>query len=235
MTDWDVLTARTPGLARDAREFAEGFLSRVGVGASWGVDTAENLFRDETSLHNLWAAEMRRPMREWWERDGGGEAEYRRSIGTVQYRSVAFYSPALFHGAYQANKGWRILALGLPIFDRVVLAFASHYQGGQNHNKLGAASRFLGELILSALTDGKLANARLVTADDWDGPGLLEGVTAIGSTHLPPEAPAPHLKDARNTTLKKVIASCMTIEVVEPDDLDTRLVAYLDVGELLQA
>src|SRR5262249_15127099 len=143
---------------------------------------------------------------------------------------------------YKDNQGWRVLLLSLPAAKAAGVGLASHYQGGQAHNKLAEGSNVLYDVANAGLAEAgeqTVLPGRKVRAEDWDRTGLMAGsildpcgvdISSVG------DGEGLWLKDVRGTTVKKVIASWICVEPLWPtadDGLEQALRRVEEIGRKL--
>ncbi len=204
----------------DVSEAAESELAEIFAPAAWGTRIDVETYTGE-NYGNLWTNEMPRPIRRALEDEGKTAAEYQLWLQEVHYARVVIYRKSLFEH-YQDNIGWRILALAVPAVDATAIGIASHYQGGQAHNKLAIASNALFDIAASGLKAQGYDSAmsgRKVVRSDWDGTGLVKtpviDVAGVDISAVTNGAGLP-IKAVRSTTVKKTIASMITVAPFAP-------------------
>jgi 5-methylcytosine-specific restriction enzyme B len=206
----EALRVRREGEFDELWPAAKAELASVFASPIWGV-TGRAAAYSEDNVGSLWRNELNGPVRSALEAGGVDLAAFRDWLGEVHYLHVAAYLEDFF-GRYQENRGWRVLALSLPAAGIVVTGIASHYQGGQRHNRLGEASNLLFEHASAALArDGTAWPGRKITAEDWDGVGLMASPPEkIAGVQLPAGQQC-RLKYVRSTTVKKTLASFISV------------------------
>jgi 5-methylcytosine-specific restriction enzyme B len=213
MTLHTLLTAKTTAAADGSKAAAKAELESIFPPDEWGLEFDVNAYTNE-NIQNLWNNELRRPVRRVLEADAKTIDDFKQWLGEIQFVNLAVFSRRLFD-RYRNNAGWRITIFSLPRADAVVVALTSHYQNAQNHNKLGEASNMLFDVIAEAAPDDlqPLFPGRKVSASDWDHAGLIDQqVTSIAGVDITPNEL--WLKDIRTTTVKKTLASFITLAVV---------------------
>jgi hypothetical protein len=201
--------ATAEGLVEGAREeLAEVF------GDGWGFDF-DIVEYTEANLKNLWRTEMRRPVVHALEAGGVSREAYGEWLQEVYYVNVAIYLEALFP-VYKKNAGWRVTVLGLPAVDVVAFGIASNYQSGQSHNRLATGCNVLYRIARDGLeAQGVPLPGREVLRADWDKDGLLpEVISDVAGVDIAEatDGTGLWLQEVRNTTIKKTIASFVSIE-----------------------
>ncbi|MFT0850328.1 AAA family ATPase [Achromobacter sp. F4_2707] len=181
--------------------------------AEWGVDADFNYYTP-ANISNLWTNELRRSIKHKLETAGLGETDYGTWLGDVHFLNLGIYRKDLFE-RYRSNAGWRIALMALPRAGAILIGLASHYQNAQNHNKLGGVSNLLFDIASEALmSDGKgPMYGRKISSIDWDQNGLFPTpLSEVAGLSIAPDVV--FLKDIRTTTLKKILASFITIKVL---------------------
>jgi 5-methylcytosine-specific restriction enzyme B len=195
---------------------AEAQLEAIFPKVSWGIDL-ECIEYTEDNKNNLWNNELRRPIKHAIESTGQSMPDYANWLGNIHFVYLGIYRKSVFD-THKSNVGWRISVLALPAAQLVATGIASHYQGGQRHGQLGLASNLLFDAArdgLSASGTGVALPGRKVSADDWDRDGLItQPILKVAGVDLATIAGVDHviLKDIRTTTVKKIIASFITID-----------------------
>lgn len=197
----------------------------------------------EANYGNIWQNEARRRLIRLLEEAGVGPVQYKLWLGEMHYTRAIAAPKRLFTDGYKDNQGWRLLALGLPAVGVIVVGLASHYQNAQNHSHLAATSNVFFEHISSlAEQHGVPMCGRRVGPRDWDGTGLftaprmMVGPANVGAANA--DEPGIWLKDVRTTTVKKVLASFMTLVSLDEekainDHLAASLIGMRDVANML--
>lgn len=218
MTLHTLLTARTAAAANGSKAAAKAELESIFPPDEWGLEFDINAYTND-NIQNLWNNELRRPVRRLLEANAKTIEDFKQWLGEIQFVNLAIFSRRLFD-RYRNNAGWRITIFSLPRADAIVVALTSHYQNAQNHNKLGAASNLLFDVIAEAVPDAfqPLFPGRKISASDWDHSGIIHPqVTSIAGVDITPSEL--WLKDIRTTTVKKTLASFITLAVVPATDL----------------
>jgi 5-methylcytosine-specific restriction protein B len=219
-----VLGARVvPG--DELREAAERELEEIFRSAAWGSRIDVETYTG-ANYRNLWDNEMPKPIRRAFEEAGKTALEYEQWLQEVHYARVVVYRKSLFD-QYQDNIGWRILLLSVPAVDASAVGIASHYQGGMAHNKLALASNALYDIAAAGLEaegyEGAMTG-RKVVPEDWDGTGLIRNpvtdVVGVDVSTLTDGAGLP-IKAVRSTTVKKTLASMITVTPFAPSSDDS--------------
>jgi 5-methylcytosine-specific restriction protein B len=202
------------------REAADRELEEVFRSAAWGRQIDVETYTGE-NYRNLWDNEMPKPIRRALQEAGKTAPEYEQWLQEVHYARVVIYRKSLFEH-YQDNIGWRILLLSVPAVDASAIGIASHYQGGMAHNKLAFASNALFDIAAAGLKAEGYEDpmpGRKVVRDDWDGTGLIKNpvieVAGVDISTLTDGAGLP-IKAVRSTTVKKTLASMITVTPFSP-------------------
>ena len=228
----DLLTARTTAAAEGAREGALAALEEAFAPASWGLAVSVTPYTPENS-QNIWANELRGTVRSALEAAGVNAAQYGASLGEIHFVSIAAYWRALFDNDHRSNVGWRVTLLGIPAVQAIAIGIASHYQNAQNHKRLGAASNLLFDFAQQRLEAAMFG--RKIAADDWDKVGLIVAPIANAAGVAIPADHHGHglyIKDVRTTTLKKILASFITIQPLNGNGLtDAQVIPQLQAVE----
>lgn len=177
----------------------------------------------EANYNTLWSHEARAGLRRALEEDHKGLDDYQNWLGETHYNRVVAYSTRLFADGYHDNQGWRALALGIPAAGVVALGLASNYQNAQNHTQLGRASNvFYNHINAVCRRQGVEMPGRPVDPHDWDRRGLMVRpvleVCDVDVSGLDDEEPGLWLKEVRTTTVKKTVASFMTVAPLDAAD-----------------
>ena len=218
MTLHALLTAKTIAVADGSKAAAKAELESIFSPEEWGLEFDVNAYTNE-NIQNLWNNELRRPVRRLLEANAKTTDDFKQWLGEIQFVNLAIYSRKLFD-RYRNNAGWRVTVFSLPRADAVVVALSSHYQNAQNHNKLGEASNLLYDVIAEAALDTLESSfvGRKISAADWDHAGFIDPrITLVAGVDI-----APYelwLKDIRTTTVKKTLASFITLAVVPATEL----------------
>lgn len=207
---------------------------------AWGVRLSAITYTEE-NVHNLWRNEIRPAIRRQLEAQGRTEHDYRAWLAEIHYTQAVIYRSSLFGPeSYKDNQGWRILLLSVPAVQGVAVGIASHYQGGQAHNKLAAASHCLFDIAEGGLErQGYAMPGRKVAVADWDRTGILSAPTfdvCDVDIRQVSDGAGLWLKDVRTTTVKKTIASYISLEPVVPidsEDIEHLLLAYREAAQIL--
>jgi 5-methylcytosine-specific restriction protein B len=230
MTLLAALCSRSAAEFGERRDAALTTVAGVFPAEHWGVALHLDGYTDG-NYANLWTNELRRSVRLALEDAGKGLADYAAWLGEVHYTSVAIFPKRLFPAAYQSNAGWRILGMGFPAVGVVAIGLASHYQNAQNHNRLGTASNLLFDHAQQLLAEKERQPlpGRKVKSDDWDHAGLLpQPVSEVAGVDLT-DAGGLELGDVRTTTVKKILASLISVVAIEcaAEDAEGRLAEAL--------
>lgn len=185
-------------------------------GATWGLGYTVNAY-GQGAHANLYNVECQRDFRNWLlENDVSIEA-YGDAIGEVQYVSIQVYLQSLLERG-RSNRGWRIRLVGFPALKTVALGLSSHYQGTQNHNQMGSASRLIRSQALEVLPPDLrqvMTEFRSATSDDWEERGLMPSpVLSVGTLDISgyDDNRGAKLRMVRNTTVKKELATFFAIK-----------------------
>lgn len=208
------LGARTQGEFDGEWAAAEQELAGLFDEASWGLSGRTKLYTSET-VGNLWNNELNETVRSALKQAGVDRERYGEWLREIHYVYVAAYSKQLFD-RYQDNEGWRVLILSVPALGVGAVGIASHYQQGQNHNRLAEVSNLLYDHAAAALAkqDVELPGRKVEKAD-WDGTGLMAAPpTELCGVELPRNQAA-KLKYVRTTTVKKILASFIDVQPLD--------------------
>jgi 5-methylcytosine-specific restriction protein B len=138
---------------------------------------------------------------------------------------------------YQDNRGWRLLILSVPPVSAGAVGLASHYQNAQNHDHLAKVSELLFDHVAAAAQQAHLQlPGRKVSKSDWTSDSLfprpIVDVDGADLSGVPGDGRL-LMRDVRTTTVKKVLASMIS---VQPFDLeDTTGAALAQVLPQLEA
>lgn len=179
----------------------------------WGIEQDFNYYTAQ-NVANLWENELHSGVKRRLEAAGVGQNNFKDWLEDVHFVNIGVYLKSLFP-RYRSNAGWRIVLMSVPRAQVIVVGLASHYQNAQNHNKLGGVSNLLFDIAeagLAAKGEPPLAG-RKVAGNDWDQTGLISPpMTSIAGVNVSPEAL--YLKDVRTTTVKKILASFISIKAL---------------------
>ena len=194
------------------KESALAELVEIFPESEWGIDSDFNYYTS-ANISNLWGNELRRGVRNKIEAAGVGEENYGEWLGDVHFLNISIYRKSLFD-RYRSNAGWRIILMSVPRANSIVVGLASHYQNAQNHNKLGEVSNLIFDIASDALSgEQKVMPGRKISSVDWDQNGLIPSpITSVADVSISPEVL--FLKDIRTTTLKKILASFISVKVL---------------------
>lgn len=237
-----LLLARDSELFEAQRAGASAELAGLFPAAEWEVRLDAQLYAS-SNYDNIWNNEARRGLIHVLEAANIGTMQYREWLGEMHYTRVIAAPRRLFTDGYKDNQGWRVLALGVPAVGVVVVGLASHYQNAQNHGHLASASNVFFEHISTIAVQRDVPmRGRKVNPRDWEGTGLFTvprlTVAHVDVSAVNPAEPGVWLKDVRTTTLKKVLASFMTLESLDQpavisDTLEPSLMAMRDLANML--
>lgn len=204
----------------------------------WGVDEDFNYYT-KANIDNLWSNELRRGVKNKIEAAGLHEENYKDWLGDVHFLNIVIYRKSLFD-RYRSNAGWRLILMALPRVGAILVGIASHYQNAQNHNKLGEVSNLLFDIASEALeSDGQGSMyGRKISGIDWDQNGLFPTpLSSIAGVSISPDVV--FLKEMRTTTLKKILASFISVKVlpntVTQEDLYLELAQVAATAKYLSA
>ncbi|MGC3091671.1 5-methylcytosine-specific restriction enzyme B [Pseudomonas aeruginosa] len=209
----DLLRSNNKQTCEAERVSALAELGRLFPDTEWGIDVDFNYYT-QANIDNLWGNEIRRGIKNKIESAGLTEVDYREWLGDVHFLNIGVYRKSLFD-RYRSNAGWRLIVMGLPRVGAILVGLASHYQNAQNHNKLGDVSNLLFDIASDALvSDGQNPMyGRKISNVDWDQNGLFPAqMSSIAGVSIAPEVV--YLKDIRTTTLKKILASFISVKVL---------------------
>ena len=219
---WDLssigefLMSRSEGLATAAWTQALPAISQRFPPDVWVVNQSVNPY-GPGAHSNLYLVESRQDFRGWLQAQSVSVDDYAAAVGPIQYVSVQLHLNSLMPRA-RANRGWRIRLMGFPPVGVIALGLASHYQGTQNQNEMGAASALIRSRALEVLTgDAKheLEDWPAATAEDWERRGLMDSpALSIGDLDISgfDEGRGAMLRMIRNTTVKKELATFFAIK-----------------------
>lgn len=204
-------------------------LHEVFPGSEWGIDTDFN-FYTQANIDNIWNNELRRGIRNKIKIAGLGEDDYKSWLGDVHFLNISIYRKSLFE-RYRSNAGWRLIVMALPRAGAILLGIASHYQNAQNHNKLSEVSNLLFDIASDAVKREGQSHmfGRKISSIDWDQNGLFPSpLSTVAGVSISPDVV--FLKDVRTTTLKKILASFITVKVL-PNSV-SKAELYNDLSQL---
>lgn len=206
--------------------------------SEWGIDYNFNYYTP-ANIGNLWANELRRGIKRKLEDSGVSENDYGDWLGDVHFSNIDIYRKSLFE-KYRSNAGWRLIIMALPRAGTIVIGIASHYQNAQNHNKLGDVSNLLFNIASDAITSdqSKEMFGRKISSIDWDQDGLFPDlINSIANVSIVPDHV--YLKDIRTTTLKKILASFITVKAlpnaISSDEFQNELISLSNIAKYLAA
>jgi 5-methylcytosine-specific restriction protein B len=201
-----------------ARSEVQKILEMIFQKDRWEIEIEVNIYTNE-NISNLWSNELPRPLKAGIEAGGGDRDSFKAWLGEVHYVNIRIAAKRIFEHT-QSNQGWRISVISIPAAGVIAVGIASHYQGGMNHNALGRASAFLNDVAREDTPDGQvLIPGRKVAADDWDRSGLfVSPINKVAGVQIPATSNGGNLtlKGVRTTTVKKILASYIAIEPVDP-------------------
>ena len=195
---------------------------------SWSVEIEVSEYTQD-NIANLWKNELRKPLKAALEAAGRDRDSFATWLGDTHFVNIRIAPKRIFERS-RSNQGWRISIMALPAAGVIGLGIASHYQGGQNHNALGRASAFLRDVAANGMADGSDLPGRVAVAEDWDGTGLFTApVDHVDGVAIPASSDNGMLalKSVRTTTVKKILASFISIEAIAPSVGEAGLVARL--------
>jgi len=196
---------------------------------AWNVEIEVSEYTQD-NIANLWNNELRKPLKAALEAVGKDQNSFASWLGDTHFVNIRIAPKRIFERS-RSNQGWRISIMALPAAGVVGLGIASHYQGGQNHNALGRASAFLRDVAANGMADGSGLPGRVAVAEDWDGTGLFTApVRHFDGVPIPAASDNGMLalKSIRTTTVKKILASFISIEAIATSVGETGLVARLE-------
>jgi 5-methylcytosine-specific restriction enzyme B len=214
----NILNARKIADARSSRSAAQTEMESIFRPSEWGIDIGIEEYNQQNK-ENLWRNELRRAIRRKMEEMGESIADYAAWLEDIHYVYIGVYRKSVF-ASYRENVGWRVGIISVPAAGAIAMGIASHYQGGQNHNQLGRASNLLYDAARDGLAGAAATSVlpgRKVGPDDWDRDGLiLNPATTLAGVDLTsiPGIGNLILKDVRTTTVKKLIATYISIEAL---------------------
>ena len=192
--------------------------------SAWVLDETVALW-SEQSKNNIWENELHVPDRAFFE-NGPGRAAFNEWLGEIHYLALTITSRKVFgEEPVRENAGWRLAFVSLPPPKVFVIGLAHHYQGTPAQSKLAEVSNFLFELLAEQLKESgsqiDLSSiGRPVQAADWDGPGLTRPNQEIGGVQWAGDVP---IRLARTTTVKKMLATWITIRSIPDQTSDEQL------------
>ena len=216
----EALLANTQEIADSSRKLLVSKLTSFLPNEQWGVDCNFVSYTEENKK-NLWNNEICSTLKNRLIKDRKSESDYAEWLGDIYYSYTSIYIKELFE-KYRGNAGWRIALISIPRANVIAIGISSHYQNAQNHKKLGRASNFFFDFTNEGLLDiGFQLSGRKIISEDWDGGGLLSApITTVAGVDIHDILPEGiQLKDIRNTTLKKTLASFISIKVL-PYNID---------------
>jgi 5-methylcytosine-specific restriction protein B len=204
-------------MVSSAQEEAEALFPLPG----WGVHVAAVPYT-AANHQTIWRYELDSSVRSHLQNASKSEADYTAWLGDMHFTTVAMYRTSIFGEKYLENQGWRVLVLSLPALQVGVLGLASHYQNAQRHARLAEASRLFFDHAQAVLKPHDLAlPGRKVQAADWDDAGLMPNApTSICNVPFTADQHM-RLKYVRGTTVKKIIASFISVQPFAIDALST--------------
>lgn len=222
-----LLTARTNASAENSRAQAQLELEVIFPKNEWGIKIDINKYTDE-NIQNLWGRQLRAEVKRALDAAGLPVAAFKDWLGDTQFVNIAIYSNNFFLEDYRSNTGWRISIFSLPRAGAVIIGISSHYQNAQDHNKLCEASNLLFQVIQESKQTGISPDfdGRAISSADWNYSGLIENpVSSIAGASIFPLTLM--LKEIRTTTVKKTLASFISLSVISVADIPTKLTARL--------
>ncbi|TXF99466.1 McrB family protein [Massilia arenae] len=224
----DLLRAKSKSICESSRSQALSELATVFPSNEWGIETDFNYYTDDNAK-NLWNNELRKGVKRKLEAEGWDKEKYEAWLGEVHFTNINPYRKSLFE-RYRSNAGWRVVIMSIPRANVIVIGIASHYQNAQNHNRLGEVSNLIFDIAREALEEsGQEMYGRKISSSDWDQNGLiLSPIRFIDDISIDEVAPdGLNLKDVRTTTLKKILASFISIQVIPSAITDAEFLAEL--------
>lgn len=206
----------------------------------WGIDCNLNEYSDENK-QSIWDHETRAAIKKSIAKNSKNQSDYKEWLGEVYFSFTSIYIKEVFD-AYRKNAGWRIALISIPRANIIAVGIASHYQNAQNHGKLGKVSNFFYDFTNDALANnGMQLPGREITSSDWDRDGLFNSpITNVDGVDISSEVPEGlYLKDVRNTTLKKILSSFISVKVlpsnIADSDLKQELQALATIAKTLHS
>lgn len=224
----EILLARNSSVADSDKSTLLSRLESFLPDEGWGIDCNFINYTGENKK-NLWNNEIRSTLKNYLIRNNKSESDYANWLGGVYYSYTSIYIKSLFE-KYRGNAGWRIALISIPRTNVIAIGLSSHYQNAQNHNNLGRVSNFFFDFTNDSLSDAETQLVgRKVASEDWDGSGLLQTpITSVAGLDIRNILPdGIQLKDIRNTTLKKTLASFISIKVLPSNIGDDELRAEI--------
>ena len=220
----DLLLAATQTDHDVAEPAARAVIANAFPDTSWGIDIATNVFSADGKT-GLFRNEISGGFRQWLGEYGIGEDAYADGIPQLQYNSVDVWSKSVF-ARYKANEGWRIKVLGFPALSLAAIGICGNYQGSQSQKTIAAASALIRGAALRVMRDNAdaLEAAQLypsATNEHWDGRALFPAQgDAVGTHDIADYPGGAELRMARNTTVKKELASFFFVRGIAPEHSD---------------
>lgn len=184
--------------------------------ATWGLSFNVNAY-GQGAHANLYNVECQRDFRNWLTENDVSIEAYGEAIGEVQYVSIQIYLQSLLERG-RSNRGWRIRLVGFPPLKTVAIGLSTHYQGTQNHNQMGSASRLIRSQALEVLPPELrlvMNEFRSATAEDWEERGLMpSSVLSVGTLDISTydDGRGAKLRMVRNTTVKKELSTFFALK-----------------------
>lgn len=237
-----LLYARTEAEFHAAESDALSKLEGIFPASDWGLDLYFEPYT-EANVGNLWSNEFSGQIRTAFSDAGKTESDFKAWLREVHFVGVNVYWKHLFD-PYKSSIGWRLLLFSVPAANVATVGLASHYQLAQRHNQLAKVSNLLFDQAVDGLAaasgGSRPLSGRKVSPDDWDKNGLLpEPITSVAGVSVTDahEGQGLFIKEVRSTTVKKIIASLITVNVLDPanaeSQLDEVLEGYAELAPML--
>lgn len=224
------MTGASGAQVEDAWSGAQEQLAEIFDIDTWGFSHNVNTY-GQGAHANLYNVECQRDFRNWLAENGVSVEAYGQAVGEVQYVSIQIYLQSLLERG-RSNRGWRIRLVAFPALSIVAIGLSSHYQGTQNHNQMGAASRLIRSQALEVLPPDlrQLMNEfRSATSEDWEERGLMPTpVLHVGTLDISAyDELGAKLRMVRNTTVKKEISTFFALKGMSVDTFSKEGLAEL--------
>ena len=235
----DFLLAPTQSEAESAWSDASQSVTQMFPAPKWGFDRSINPFTAD-GRPNLYKNEIPTDFRQWLELQQIDEGGYVQLVREVQYNSIQVWLESLFSQRQRSNKGWRLRIVGYPSLNTIAVGLSGNYQGSQAQNQIGAASALIRGVALDVLSSDTEARSLLesypsATAAHWDDRGLMESpVTTLSGLDISSYGGV-RLRMARNTTVKKEIATFFAIAGMGVEAFRTDIGSHLANLRLIAA
>lgn len=210
------LNSSTASSAHSRWADAETTLRAIFSDSTWGIGGEPNPYGAD-AYANILQRESRKDFKDWIANEGVTLERFTQALGEIQYVSIQIFLKRLFPRA-RSNRGWRIRIVGFPALELIAIGLGSHYQGTQNQNAMGVASRHLHQAALEFLPPDLrvvLAEFPPATPEDWEERGLMGSpITSLGDLDISSfdAGAGAKLRMVRNTTVKKDLSTFFAIK-----------------------